>query len=171
MNKIGFGKFEEVSETKTKVSLEKIFSTLEIPTFDSVFIAYPHQCYAMNNGTRGPYWSYYPAASNEKTLEFYFWSLPPDFIGPPETGFVKQTKITVFGDIHLETSQKDRCDVKAPLKNDMIFLTDASGTHIALVQNNRVFILFDVYHEVNETAEKFMLRLINLLQDYFSATR
>jgi hypothetical protein len=159
--KIKFGKFEEkivgkhvgsedvdsIEPIKDKIT--KVFEPLKVDNYDSVFVAYPHQCYSE---------PYEPELHSAKTLEMYIFSIPEEITATPANN-----SILKLSGVNYEF--RDGCDAyikPASIPVGYTTLEDDDGKEMALAKGNKVWLLYDVFHPSSRsTYQNFMNYLMD----------
>ena len=146
---INFGKFGEEDENPPikaeelqaiKDFITSAFNTMKIKGYTSVYVAGPHQCFSED---------FPPKHSSKDVLEVYFYSLPASLAN----SLIKIENIVSNGSaINLREGQKDSIKVEgSPAGYKMI--EDEEGKQIAMVQENKIWILPDLLHNVGTSKE------------------
>ncbi len=139
-----FGKFGEedeeppikAEELKTiKNFLESTLNTLKLKGYKSVYVANPHQCFSED---------FEPKQSEKDILELYFYSMP---VGANASLGRIENITQNGGQILLREGQKDSIKIEV-VPSGCKIIEDDEGKQIALVQENKVWILNDLLHNV-----------------------
>ena len=126
-------KSTEVS-TAVKGLLTKFFSPLKWDKFDTVYIAYPHQCYSEDYELSKP---------KPNTLEIYLYSLP----SAVSADSARTDRFTFGSDgVSLYSGQQDCVTFSGATPKSYSLIEDAEGRKIALRKENRIWVLNDLYH-------------------------
>ncbi len=135
--KVKFGEFEEVEEpTKVKEFLTAYFEKLNLKEYESIFIAYPHQCYSED---------YESTKSISTQLELYLYSLPKE-ISAADPRSINELN---FGGVYASffEGQKDFLFIRGELPSTYKRAIDLNGTIYAIQKDNKVWLLSDLFHQ------------------------
>jgi len=136
---IKFGEFEEVEKTdEAKASITKAFARVKSDKYTSIYAAYPHQCYSDE---------YEPAISDAQTLEVYFYSLPSTLTADSMRGndFELEPGVTTG----LYSGQRDLVNFAGGVPTGYTSIEDSRGQRFAIAKDNKIWILYDLYHGLN----------------------
>lgn len=139
--KIKFGEFEEVEEpTKVKEYLTAYFENVKPDKFDSIFLAYPHQCFSS---------AYEPSKHVPSTLEIYMFSLPDEFEKSPNLGFSQAGLLNLDGEHQLELygNQRDMFRINGAISRDFQEVKDVQGVRVAIQRGNQLWFMMDLFHK------------------------
>ena len=140
--KAKFGIFEEVDNADfVKQWLTEYFESLALKQFNQVFVSYPHQCLSDD---------YEPETSSDETLEIYFYSVPSKL-----SASLNRVDSLKFSErFSLSGGQRDFLVVTSGPKKYQ-FIEDQDGLAVAIVEKNKIWVLFDLFHGVSSDS-KFM---------------
>lgn len=137
--KIKFGEFEEVEEvTKVKEFLTEYFESVKPDKFESIFLAYPHQCFSD---------SYQPAKKLPETLEIYVFSLPEELEKAVQINRIEMIDPVGGNLFELYGSQRDTFRINGALPKDFNEVKDTQNIRLAVQRENQLWILFDLFHK------------------------
>lgn len=154
--KIKFGEFEEVESVESvQKFLTEYFESFKSKDFDSVYIAYPHQCFSDD---------YVPSRESERQLEIYLYSLPSKIKGEPKRGDSLYYDENTGGE--LINGQRDFLSVTA-VPAGYKLCKDIDTKPFAVCKDNQIWILYDIGHKlgvdnsVKTSSLKMMLDGVN----------